>query len=200
LATEGGEGPARLLERFRDAGFDVLAIHYGKKPLPAGIPVIADKGGKFQLAQRHLDPKDHDFDYLFLWDDDLEIPDKFDPWRFVDLMRRNGLEVAQPALTSDSEHSHAITLQRTGELRRTNFVEIMAPVYSRAAWEWLHARLDSDNFSGWGYDFAPIPGERGVVDCMPVAHRRKVRSDGRDDMARTMRKNGWSAFRPLACP
>jgi hypothetical protein len=196
LATEGGEGASRLLNRFRDVGFDVRTIHYGDKRLPEDIPRIADKGGKFQLAQRHLDPKDHDFDYLFLWDDDLEIPADFDPSRFIELMRRHGFAVAQPALTRDSEFTHPITLQKPGEARQTNFVEIMAPVYTRAAWEWLHPRLDPYNFSGWGYDFAPIPGKRGIIDCMPVSHKRPIRSNGAAEMVATMESRGWESFRP----
>ncbi len=177
---------SETVARFAAAGADFRLVQYEDTDLalPAGIPVLRDSGAKWQLARRHLHPDScADYDYLFVWDDDLAIAD-FDPARFTAIMAANRLDMAQPALRSAHGLAHALTRQRerTPEMhaagivgRLTNFVEIMAPVFSREGWAQFHAALDDANRSGYGYDYLPL-APRGIVDSMHLVHTRPVQS------------------------
>jgi hypothetical protein len=110
----------------------------------------------------------------------------FDPLRFVRIMQANRLEMAQPAIHSPHGLSHAITRHRpcpppwrdpdgvtvlpvVGRL--TNFVEIMAPVFSRQAWREFYSYLDPANQSGWGYDYIPLGREFDLASFMQAVLR-----------------------------
>lgn len=178
-----------VLDDFLSAGADCWLLQYdqGELPVPEGVRVIRDRGYKWQLAFRHLHPDAvAEYDYIFFWDDDLGVQD-FDPLRFARIMRANRLDMAQPAIRSPHKLSHSITQHRPRPLlwrdpggpqvagRLTNFVEIMAPVFSRSAWCEFYGYLDPKNESGWGYDYIPL-GRKGIVDVMPVVHTRAVQS------------------------
>lgn len=180
------------LDAFRGAGADVWLIQYDEADLaiPAATRLVRDKGCKWQLALRHLHPDAiAEYDYIFFWDDDLDARD-FDPMRFVRIMGMNRLDMAQPAIRSAHVLSHDITRYQPCPPpwrdpdgvtfhpvvgRFTNFVEIMAPVFTRIAWREFFGYLDPENRSGWGYDFIPL-GRKGIVDALPVTHTRAVRS------------------------
>lgn len=182
-----------VIKTFRRAGVDCWLLQYddAEFDLTTEVKVIRDQGFKWQLALRHLHPDVvADYDFLFFWDDDLEV-NHFDPLRFAAIMEANRLEMAQPAIRSRYGLSHAITRHRpcpppwrdpdgvtvhpvVGRL--TNFVEIMAPVFTRRAWREFYSYLEPENQSGWGYDYIPI-GRKGIVDAMPVVHTRPVQSN-----------------------
>lgn len=195
-ASPAGGAAAELLpgvlEGFLTAEADCLLLQYDEADLavPREAKVIHDKGYKWQLALKHLHPDSvEDYDFIFFWDDDLGV-ENFDPLRFLRIMRSNRLAMAQPAIQSPHGLSHAITRHRPvppplrapgGEAaypvvgRLTNFVEIMAPVFTREAWREFYSYLDPDNRSGWGYDYIPL-GRKGIIDVMPVVHTRPVQS------------------------
>jgi hypothetical protein len=198
-----------VLERFLDAGAECLLLQYDEAelPLPAGVRVIRERGFKWQLALRHLNPDEISaYDFIFFWDDDIGVAD-FDPLRFVQIMRANRLDMAQPAIQSPHGLSHSITRHRAcppprrdpdGERvhhvvgRLTNFVEIMVPVFTREAWREFHGYLDAENRSGWGYDYIPL-GRKGVIDALPVIHTRAVQSmndDSERDIHRFLERHG----------
>lgn len=140
---------------------------------------------KWQIAKCQFSPSQiQEYDYFFLWDDDLAISD-FDPRRFLSIMEENDLYVAQPSILSRYELTHPITRQRCcGKIlpdgrrvvgRFTNFVEIMAPVYSRKAWSMVYSFIEDANPEAFGYDYIPM-GTKGIVDCMNVIHTRPPRS------------------------
>jgi hypothetical protein len=82
------------------------------------------------------------------------------------------LDVCQPALTTKSYYSHGVTLQTTCNLRLTDFVELMCPVYTKDAWLKLYNLIDIEiNIDGWGYDFVQFP-RMGIMDKYPVTHTR----------------------------
>jgi hypothetical protein len=192
-----------VLDVFQSADADCLLLQYDEAdlPVPDGIRVIRDKGYKWQLALRHLSPDIvQDYDYIFFWDDDLSMTG-FDPLHFVRIMQANRLEMAQPAILSSHGLSHNITRPKpcpppwrepNGDAthsvvgRLTNFVEIMAPVFTRDAWSEFYGYLDPSNRSGWGYDYIPL-GRKGIVDIMPVRHTRPVQSIN-DDSERDLRR------------
>ena len=185
------------LRRFQSAGADILLLHYDDSDLtfPADARIIRERGNKWQLAFHHLDPSLlDDYDYVFFWDDDLDTTG-FDPLRFVRLMMRNRLDMAQPAIRSPFPLSHKITKFRPcptplktadGDIypivgRLTNFVEIMAPVYTRKGWRELHPYIDPASWSGWGLDYVSV-GRQGIVDALPVVHTRAVQSGNASSM------------------
>lgn len=203
------------LKAFQKAGASFRFVNYDES-FRDGIPgaeVIHDRGGKWELAMRHLTPETvSDFDYLFFWDDDLLVDD-FDPLRFVGIMRANRLSVAQPGIHSSYPLSHEITKAKstpavrrcgnTGHTQRivgrlTNFVEIMAPVYTRNAWRELWPYLAPGNKSGWGYDYIPL-GQKGVIDVMSVIHTRPVQSLSKEALAEQaafLRNQGFFRYTP----
>jgi hypothetical protein len=137
---------------------------------------------KWQRVARLLaaDPAVFDgYDVVWFPDDDLDI-DAAAVERFLDVFRAHRLSLAQPALVDGCYWSHELTLAcSTFELRYTNFVEVMAPAFSRDA---LHACAPTFGLSksGWGLDFAwPIVLGRprdsvAIVDATPMVHTRPV--------------------------
>ena len=104
------------------------------------------------------------------------------------------LQIAQPSLTSDSFISHAITANdQRFDLRFTNFVEVMAPIFSKRA---LQRCLPSFSGAriGWGLDFVwPVllGGSKtamGVIDRVTVRH---TRPGGSGSIYKTAKENGF---------
>lgn len=119
------------------------------------------------------------YDAVFFLDDDIDI--NFDDVASLfSLFRRFDLMLAQPSLTPQSYSSWPITLRRPEyRLRFTNFVEIMAPIFSRSALErCLETFLLSK--SGWGLDFAwPVllgsPRDKvAIIDEITMTHPKAV--------------------------
>ncbi|KAL6639416.1 hypothetical protein ACP70R_023146 [Stipagrostis hirtigluma subsp. patula] len=121
----------------------------------------------------------------------------FNPARYLDVVRREGLEVSQSALDRRSEIHHAITTRKlipTKDVHRraldtrchadstgppcVGWVEMMVPVFSRAAWSCTWKMIQNDLIHGWGIDYKLgycAQGDRarnvGVVDTEYVLHR-----------------------------
>src|SRR5690606_38754096 len=135
----------RATTLFRKAGAECWLPKYEDVTLylPEGVKVWREDGHKWQFAKKYLKPElIEEFDYIFLWDDDIDILE-FCPIQFIKIMWLNNLDMAQPALTDDSYSSHAITVMKPSRPplgnwsivgRRTNFVEIMVPAFTREAW------------------------------------------------------------------
>ncbi|XP_044372457.1 uncharacterized protein [Triticum aestivum] len=153
---------------------------------------------KWWFAKRFLHPDVVAvYDYVFLWDEDVEV-DAFDPLRYLDIVKREGLEISQPALDRRSEIH---TASRRGDVHRrfykpaagwggggcddsstgppcAGWVEIMVPVFSRAAWRCSWGMVQNDLVHAWGLDHKLgycAQGDRtlkvGVVDSEYVLHR-----------------------------
>jgi hypothetical protein len=124
-----------------------------------------------------------EYDYFWLPDDDISAEvDAVN--KLIAIAAEQKLEVLQPSLDDNSYYSHIITLKhRNFTLRYTNFVEIMAPLISRAVLERTLPLIESTR-SGFGIDFvwpklaAEISGDaiRGmaIVDSVSVCHTRPV--------------------------
>jgi Protein of unknown function (DUF707) len=116
-------------------------------------------------------------EYEFVWlpDDDL-LMQPSDLSEFFEVCSTLQLDLAQPAVRQDSYVTHAITAAHEGfQVRFTNFVEVMAPAFSKRllaqARPTLHGAL-----TGWGLDhlwrhMAPA-GNIAIVDMAPLAHTR----------------------------
>ena len=115
---------------------------------------------------------------LFL-DDDVKLRFE-DVDRLFEMMSTYKLEIAQPSLSAHSYSSWPITLRRPAfRFRYTNFVEIMAPLFSAAA---LARCLPTfrKSASGWGLDLI-WPALLGyprdaiaVIDEIEITHTRPV--------------------------
>lgn len=166
---------------FQKEGADILLwVYDDSDPEFPGAEIVKEAGWKFQFAQRYLSPGTRDFDYLFLWDGDVQVPANFSPREFIRKMIIADLTVAQPAILGYPNY-HITRPRKAGETRVTDFVEIMAPVFTRRGWAALYPFLDPEIKSGWGYDMVPC-GRKGIIDSMPVRHTRPNRS-GKNDQA-----------------
>nr|XP_011466066.1 PREDICTED: uncharacterized protein LOC101307323 [Fragaria vesca subsp. vesca] len=155
----------KMVKKFISSGFVVMLFHYDGNVdewkqfqwNELVIHVSAVNQTKWWFAKRFLHPDIvAEYSYIFLWDEDLGV-DNFNPQRYVSIIRKEGLEISQPALDSTkSEVHHLITARVKGSIvhRRTykpnangtgcdenstvppctGWIEVMAPVFSRAAW------------------------------------------------------------------
>ena len=142
------------------------------------------KGWKWPFAKQFIIPsliKYFKFDYIMLWDDDLDIHD-FDVDIFLDICKAFKLEIAQPALSYNSYCSHQITLKHPDpnvSIRITDFVEIMCPVFTKEAWLKFYPYLQDNHEQGWGYDYMfKYIGKCGIIDSQAIQHTRKINPHG----------------------
>ncbi|CAJ1822553.1 unnamed protein product [Sphenostylis stenocarpa] len=146
------------------------------------IHVAVANQSKWWFAKRFLHPDIvAEYGYIFLWDEDLGV-EHFHPDKYVSIIKSEGLEISQPALdTEKSEVHHQITARgrRSNVHRRiyktggrgkvcdgsstappcTGWVEMMAPVFSRAAWRCVWYMIQGDRTKNVG-----------VVDAEYIVH------------------------------
>ncbi|KAF0916528.1 hypothetical protein E2562_007606 [Oryza meyeriana var. granulata] len=187
--------------------FTVMLFHYdgevdGWRDLrwaDRAVHVAAIDQTKWWFGKRFLHPDMvAEYEYIFLWDEDIEV-DGFDPIRYLRIVKREGLEISQPALDHRSQIHHRLTLRaRKGQVHRrfyktrgggrcdenstgppcTGWVEMMVPVFSRAAWRCAWHMVQNDLIYAWGLDFKlGYCTQRdwrlnvGIVDSEYVLHR-----------------------------
>jgi hypothetical protein len=167
--------------RSYDVWLDCFADGEGRwdgEPARVSVGQGTTKFRRIQALGRER-PELFEYDHVWLPDDDVRI----DPAGLEALfraMRAHGLDLAQPALARGSFHTHVQTLRHPAfTLRYTNFVEMMAPAFSRRG---LSACIGtfSENVSGLGLDMAWAavlgwPRDRiAVVDAVTMVHTRPV--------------------------
>ncbi|KAK9673463.1 hypothetical protein RND81_12G169200 [Saponaria officinalis] len=192
------------LPKFLSSGFTVMLFHYDGvvdewKSFGWNDQVIhvsAINQTKWWFAKRFLHPDVvAAYDYVFLWDEDLGV-ENFHPARYISIVKEEGLEISQPALDGNkSEVHHQITSRgRRGDVHRriykngecdddsmgppcTGWIEVMAPVFTRAAWRCVWYMIQNDCIHAWGLDMQLgycAQGDRtetiGVVDAEYVVH------------------------------
>ncbi|TYH07856.1 hypothetical protein ES288_A08G267800v1 [Gossypium darwinii] len=167
------------------------------------IHVSARNQTKWWFAKRFLHPDIvSEYSYIFLWDEDLGV-EHFHPKVYVSIIEHEGLEISQPALDrSKSEVHHQITARESKSIvHRTAFkpgangkhcdahskgppctgwIEMMAPVFSRAAWRCVWYMIQNDLIHAWGIDMQVgycAQGDRtkniGIVDAEYVVHHNR---------------------------
>jgi hypothetical protein len=162
--------------------FDYALSYFGDQAPDADGAIFAHRadGAKWPgLEQTLIAHRDTiaRYDYVWLPDDDL-LCDPAAISRMFMICSELKLDLAQPALTSDSYYTHLVTLEHKAfQLRFTNFVEIMAPIFSAAFLARIVPTL-AGNLSGWGLD-ALWPrmsrlGRVAIIDATPVKHTRPV--------------------------
>jgi hypothetical protein len=172
---------------------DVVRID-GKGPKWAGLHALLVSGQVDWQA----------YDRIWLPDDDLACtPEAID--RLFMLADYHELHLCQPSLSHDSYISHATTVHNPRFLlRRTNFIEVMAPLLTRELLERVLPTM-IENESGWGLDFLwqmfldRPRRDSGVIDALQIRHTRpvggpnyaKMKEQGKspwDEMNRLLRK------------
>jgi hypothetical protein len=184
VCVRSAAGPPAWVDFGRARSWDLLLSYYEQPIAFEKRAEMSTRGGLTKFTALWETNRQHDnflFQYqatLFL-DDDIEI-------RFEDvdalfsIARDFQLALAQPSLSSESSSSWPITLRCPSfRLRFTNFVEIMAPLFSREA---LERCLETfhESISGWGLDLVwpAILGHPrdaiAIIDEIEITHTRPV--------------------------
>ncbi|KAK1295163.1 hypothetical protein QJS10_CPA16g00407 [Acorus calamus] len=164
--------------------FTILLFHYDGRASEwdefewskRAIHVSARKQTKWWYAKRFLHPDIvAPYEYIFIWDEDLGV-EHFDAEKYIQLVKKHGLEISQPGLEPNRGLTWQMT-KRRGDREVHKFVEIMATVFSRDAWRCVWHMIQNDLVHGWGLDFAlrkcvdPAHEKIGVVDAQWIAHQ-----------------------------
>ncbi len=156
---------------------------------PRADTVVVQAGTKTTAIRRLLGERPESlmrYDAALFLDDDIEIGAADIDTLFA-VMEREKLDLAQPALTADSECAWAF-LKRPDAPRAVfpvSSVEIMAPLMTRGALRAAGSAF-SETVSGWGTDLLLGPkvheafglGSVGVIGEVAVRHSRKVDTAG----------------------
>ncbi|XP_027340914.1 uncharacterized protein LOC113854219 isoform X1 [Abrus precatorius] len=191
------------VQKFSD-DFAILLFHYDGRTSEwdefewskNAIHVSARKQTKWWYAKRFLHPDIVSaFEYIFIWDEDLGV-EHFDGNKYINLVKKHGLEISQPGLEPNNgltwemtkrrgdREVHTVTEEKPGWCSDPHlppcaaFVEIMAPVFSREAWRCVWHMIQNDLVHGWGLDFAlrrcveqPAHEKIGVIDSQWIVHQ-----------------------------
>lgn len=157
-----------------------IAVGQGEVPSEVAavtVSVVRAPRPRFELLNRLLvQDTVKQYDYVLVCEDGVRLQDGFLD-RYLELVGRHDLALAQPARTHGSLINHRIVEQMEGlDARQTRFVEI-SPLFSIRR-DALDVLLPFDEASpmGWGYDFVwPVVMEAaglrmGIVDATPVTH------------------------------
>jgi hypothetical protein len=116
--------------------------------------------------------------YVLMIDDDLQFK-KGDVSRFFEICERDSLYLTQPAIKLGSNANHTINIRNPACLvRQVNFVEVMAPCFSRAAIDKLVSTFLLSRCT-WGIDNAwsyLLKGQQriSVVDEIAMHHTKPM--------------------------
>lgn len=166
-----------------ERNWDLIVSYFGDDPerfRADDVRRIDSKGPKWPALHHLLNHEIADeldrYDYIWLPDDDLAA-DTASINTLFDYCARFDLSLAQPALSEDGYVWHGITrVVRGSGLRYTNFVEVMAPCFSRAFLARCAPGFDGTS-TGWGLDYlwprmVDGPEEIAVIDAVTVRHTR----------------------------
>ncbi len=176
---------AKAIERLGHNDFDYIIVVWDGSRFDDAIfnkcRVIYEPGITFKFIKKYLTPElCSRYEYLFLWDDDIDILD-FNYKNFLNIFERNHLQMAQPSLTPDSYYTFTLTLkdpdQKVG--RYTDFVEVMVPVIRADCWP-PYWKMIREDFSHWGLGYdsyaRSVCGFKnlGIIDAESVAHTKPL--------------------------
>ncbi|XP_055831493.1 uncharacterized protein LOC129900523 [Solanum dulcamara] len=183
--------------------FQILLFHYDGRTSEwdqfewskHAVHISIRKQTKWWYAKRFLHPDVvAAYDYIFIWDEDLGV-EHFNAEKYIQLVKKHGLEISQPGLEPNNGLTWQMTKRRGDrEVHKDTeekpgwcsdprlppcaaFVEIMAPVFSREAWRCVWHMIQNDLVHGWGLDFAlrrcvePAHEKIGVVDSQWIVHQ-----------------------------
>uniref|UniRef100_UPI003F9EA1D4 DUF707 domain-containing protein n=1 Tax=Rhodoblastus sp. TaxID=1962975 RepID=UPI003F9EA1D4 len=183
-----GRHPPQLHDASRN--YDLLLNYYAppKEPPAPAEYVVVQSGTKVTAIDKLLAERPEiltQYDYVLFLDDDIGLSAQ-DIDRLFSVMRDEKLDLAQPSLTPDSYGSFPALYRKKDSpgFRRVNYVEIMAPAFSRRA---LIANKDSFSRSISGFSVDALIGAQttrlfgpttAVVDSVAAEHKRRIDLDG----------------------
>jgi len=166
----------------QERNWDLIVNYFGDSPQAfrhEGTRRIDSKGPKWPALHDFVGKLQEEierYDYVWFPDDDLAC-DLATINALFDTCHEFGLNLAQPALSLDSIRGHLINLRnKSFRLRFTNFVEIMAPCFSRLFLRRCWPSF-ATNLSGWGLDFLwptwiSDPLKIAIIDSAVICHTR----------------------------
>jgi hypothetical protein len=190
----------KLLQRLDPEHFDFLISVYDGYQFEGEIfrrcRFIHEKGIVYHFFKKYLTPElVSQYDVVFLGVEDVEIDD-FSWRRFLDVMARNRLDVAAPALSARSITPHKIMYQRSdGVGRLVDVIEIFLTAFDARAWPRFWQLIEADrNHWGWGYmQLAQAYGDfkMGIVDCETVSVLRppNFKREAHDEMCQLFERH-----------
>ncbi|KAK3205980.1 hypothetical protein Dsin_020026 [Dipteronia sinensis] len=191
-----------MVKKFSE-DFQILLFHYDGRTSEweefewskNAIHVSARRQTKWWYAKRFLHPDVvAAYEYILIWDEDLGL-EHYNGEKYMQLVKKHGLEISQPGLEPNNgltwqmtkrrgdREVHKFTEEKPGWCSDPHlppcaaFVEIMAPVFSREAWRCVWHMIQNDLVHGWGLDFAlrrcvePAHEKIGVVDSQWIIHQ-----------------------------
>ncbi|OQU84846.1 hypothetical protein SORBI_3004G132300 [Sorghum bicolor] len=187
------------VKKFSDK-FTIMLFHYDGRTTEwdefewskRAIHVSVRKQTKWWYAKRFLHPDIvARYEYIFIWDEDLGV-EHFNAEKYIELVRKHGLEISQPGLQPDKgltwqmtkrrgdQEVHKVTEERPGWCTDPHlppcaaFVEIMATVFSRNAWRCVWHMIQ------------PAHEKIGVVDAQWIVHQAvpSLGNQGKSDNGR----------------
>jgi hypothetical protein len=152
----------------------------GKNTLPRMDHVVShslDKEEKFKILNRLIKEVTlASYEYLFVFDDDIQIPPNFID-QYLQIVEKRGYALSQPARTHASYIDHYFVSQLLGiESRQTNFVEIGPVTCIHNSAYHLLLPFDLRAPMGWGLDFhwptilCQHNLKMGIIDQIPIEH------------------------------
>jgi hypothetical protein len=187
LATVGDESVHRTWLAGTERSFDLALIYFGNTSgrfAEDGEFYFPRKGIKFsllhQVLRNELNSELDRYDHIWMPDDDIGAS-AAQVNRLFELAREHRLAICQPAVGKGDVSFKALRAQPKYVLRYSRFVEIMCPLFSRAALERALPTFNL-NVSAWGIDWVWAsmfgPEELAVVDAVAVHHTRPLKSGG----------------------
>jgi len=203
LVRAGGES---LHPQWRDTSspnrnFDVIALPYEQKediyPEHSHDDLHFAPGPKVKGYYEWIKNNTSifaDYDYIALFDDDI-ITTHHDLSRLFQYCKILKLQLAQPALSHNSYYSLLITRQHNSFLHRwTNWVEIMAPIFSTNLLEKCLETFKLNIYGGgsleslWPRHCERMIGSVAIIDKIPIQHTREMGSAGSGTAGNQSRK------------
>lgn len=165
--------------------FDLI-ITYFNEDEPSTIKEIKDSkkivgpkwGGLFDYISKNKSILDQ-YDYFCFPDDDLSF-DSDTISNYFDILKILDADLAQPSLDKESFFSYPITLHHPCFARKTNYVELMIPTFSRKFLKEVYKQWEGVN-TGWGMDcdwYYQLKSlnfnDPYIIDAIQVTHTRPV--------------------------
>jgi hypothetical protein len=188
-----------------DRNFDV-AVNYFEPPHSEDFFhdhaefLVAGGLSKYQAAKHFLHSIGLDrYEGVWFLDDDIEL--HCDPAEFFRYCSERGFDIAQAALTHSSDSAWKITYCHPGfEYRLTNFVEVMAPYFSR---DFLMTVVEAFDMSISTYGLDVFWGSQleahqsaAIVDRFLMSHLRR-RDFGEGAYYAYLRSLGIDCFKEM---
>lgn len=198
----GATGQAQLekmLERLPAEHFDFLIFVYDghrfEGPQFERCTFIHEPGVIYRYFKQYITPAvAARYDVIFIAMEDVEV-DAFDWRRFIEVMQRNQLDMAAPALSARSITPHKIMYRQPVPVGRlVDVIEVFLTAFDARAWPRFWDMIEPDwNHWGWGYVQLAQNGcgfKMGLVDCETVSVVRppNFRAEADEGMRRLFAK------------